>query len=151
MFSFLGRLFGTKEAVTEGVHALRDGLDVLYYTEEEKATDKAAAISEARSMLVRWMEATQGQNIARRLIALVVTSVWLLQYALSMIGDMIYPWLSDPDFSARFAVSSKAIAERADGMNGAMMLILGFYFAAPHMSEIIGAAIGKFSKPLPKG
>jgi hypothetical protein len=40
--------------------------------------------------------------------------------------------------------SAMAIGERADSMTGAMMLILAFYFAAPHMDKIVGAALGKF-------
>ena len=53
------------------------------------------------------------------------------------------PWLTD--YSIRLVESSKIIAERAESMNGAMMLILGFYFAAPHIGQIVTGAMDKFS------
>ncbi len=143
--SFIGRLLGAPEAMTEVVKAATSGMDALVYTDEERAGDAAADRTEARKMIVSWMDSTQGQNLARRLLALIITSVWLAQYAASLIGDMIEPWLTDPEFAGRFGASANAIAERAEGMNGAMMLILGFYFAAPHMSDIVGTALGRFS------
>ena len=43
--SFWGKVFGTDEAIKGAVTAVRDGLDALVYTDEEKAGDaeKSAA------------------------------------------------------------------------------------------------------------
>ena len=139
--SFWGRIFGTSDAVASVVDGVKNGLDALVYTDEEKATDAAKDRSEARSMLVGWMQATQGQNLARRLIALVVTAVWLAQYAASMLLSVIAVWVTEPD---RLKQSAVLISSSATQMNGAMMLILGFYFAAPHMGDIARAALNKF-------
>lgn len=142
--SWFGKLLGTDEAAGKMIDTLAGGFDKLHYGAQERAEDAAKDVSEARAMLVRWMEATQGQNLSRRVLAFIITGVWLFQFVGSMIGDMIMPWITDPSTSAAFAKSTEAIGGRAESMNGAMMLILGFYFAAPHLSAIIPAAMKKF-------
>jgi len=57
--SIFGRLLGSPASITSMVDGVKSGLDALVYTEEEKATDKAKAISEARSMVVGWMDKTR--------------------------------------------------------------------------------------------
>ena len=67
---------------------------------------------------------------------------------LSTLGDMIAPFLalhSDPAFMDAWRESSDAIDGRTEQMTGAMMLILGFYFAAPHLGKVIDGAMNKFS------
>jgi hypothetical protein len=113
------------------------------YTDQEKAGDYAAATSEARLMVVRWMEATQGQNLARRIIALAITAVWLLMYLIKTAGAVVSVWVEKPEL---WLDTAAVVGESAEAMNGAMMLILAFYFAAPHMEGIAKAAIKKFSK-----
>ena len=83
--SFWGKLFGTEKALNGIVDGVTNGLDALVYTDEEKAADAAADRSEARKMVVGWMAATQGQNLARRLIALSITGTWLGMYLISVL------------------------------------------------------------------
>lgn len=135
--SIWGKIFGTDEAIKGAVGAVKDGLDALVYTDEEKATDAAKERSEARSMLVGWMEATQGQNLARRLISLAVTGVWLLQYVVAQIASSIAVFWSEA--SGQLNALSALQLQSADNMSPAVMLILAFYFAAPHMSEVVKA------------
>ena len=68
--ALFGKLFGTEKATTALVENVSNGLDKMFYTDEEKALDGAKDRSEARSMLIKWMESTQGSNLARRCIAL---------------------------------------------------------------------------------
>lgn len=140
--SFWGKVFGTDEAIKGAVDAVKDGLDALVYTEEEKATDAAKERSAARSMLVGWMEATQGQNLARRVISLAITSVWLFQYIVAQIAASVALFWTEKakELQDLYNLNIKA----ADEMSGAVMLILAFYFAAPHMGEFAQAIIGKF-------
>lgn len=142
--ALFGKIFGTEKALNSIVDGVSNGLDKLVYTSEEKSDDAAKDRSEARAMIVQWMETTQGQNLARRFLALMITGVWLMMYAVSTLGEMVQPWLSDPDFAQRFSASADALGDRANNMNGAMMLILAFYFAAPQMGSIAKAAISKF-------
>lgn len=140
--SFWGKLFGTDEAIKGAVGAVKDGLDALVYTDEEKATDAAKERSEARSMLVGWMEATQGQNLARRLISLCITSVWLIQYIVAQLALSIAVFWTDK--ARELNELAKINTQNANDMGGAVMLILAFYFAAPHMGDFAQAIISKF-------
>jgi len=138
----LGKIFGTDDAINKTIDLAARGIDALVYTDEEKSVDAAKSRTEARTMIIKWMESTQGQNLARRFIALSITCVWLLQYLMAMIGSMIAVWVDNPD---KWIESVKVIGDYAENMNGAMMLILAFYFAAPHMGDIAAAAMDKFS------
>lgn len=157
---FLGRLFGTDKALEGVVNGVSKGLDALVYTDEEKAGDAAESRSEARKMVIEWMKATQGQNLSRRLIALSVTAVWILQYMVAQICDVVSVWvplkvvtLPSTIDGAKPVVqvinvwsqSADSIRAGAGEMSGAVMLILTFYFAAPHMGQVVTAAIGKFT------
>ena len=142
--SFWGKMFGTDEAIKTTIGAVKDGLDALVYTEEEKSVDAAKERSEARSMLVGWMEATQGQNLARRVISLAITGVWLSQYIIAQLASSIAIfWLEKTEQLSELA---KVNMQSAETMSGAVMLILAFYFAAPHMGDFAKAIIGKFQK-----
>ncbi|MFD2177865.1 hypothetical protein [Veronia pacifica] len=139
--SIWGRIFGTSQAVESMVEGVKSGLDALVYTDEEKATEAAKQRTEARAMVIQWMQATQGQNLARRLIALVITGVWVLQHLAGMLLSVISIWARVP---TPYETSARVISESAHQMNGAVMLILGFYFAAPHMGSIAEAALRRF-------
>ena len=142
--SFWGKMFGTDEAIKTTIGAVKDGLDALVYTEEEKSVDAAKERSEARSMLVGWMEATQGQNLARRVISLAITGVWLSQYIIAQLASSIAIfWLEKTEQLNELA---KVNMQSAESMSGAVMLILAFYLAAPHMGDFAKAIIGKFQK-----
>lgn len=140
--SFWGRIFGTEKALTGIVDGVTSGLDALVYTDEEKASDATKERSEARLMIVKWMESTQGQNLARRLIALSITAVWLLMYLIKSTVAVVSVWVDNPSL---WLETAKVVGNSAESMNGAMMLILAFYFAAPHMGDIAKAAMNKFS------
>lgn len=140
--SFWGKVFGTDEAIKGAVGAVRDGLDALVYTDEEKSQDAAKERSEARSMLVGWMEATQGQNLARRLISLAITGVWLMQYVVAQLAmSVAIFWTGKAKELNELATLNM---KSADDMGSAVMLILAFYFAAPHMGDFAQAIIGRF-------
>ncbi len=151
--SFFGKLFGTEKALGGIVDGVRDGLDALVYTDEEKAGDAAKDRSEARQMVVQWMSATQGQNLARRLISLSITGIWLLMYLMSVICGMIAIFTNDSGVvtSEKLLAVGVIAKNAAFDMNPAVMLILAFYFAAPHMGDIAKAVTGKFKQSVNKG
>lgn len=148
MFSFLGRLFGTEKALERVVDTAAKSIDALVYTEEEKAGDAAKDRSEARKMVVEWLAATQGQNLARRLIALSITGVWLFMYVLGQIVSIAAVFTNNVGVvtAEKLTIVSSISINSANEMSPAVMLILAFYFAAPHMGDIAKAAIGKFGK-----
>lgn len=151
--SFFGKLFGTEKALGGIVDGVTNGLDALVYTDEEKAKDAAQDRSEARKMIVQWMASTQGQNLARRLIALAITGTWLGMYLLSVIAGMVAVFTnSSGAVTAEKVNAVGTIAKSAAmDMNPAVMLILAFYFAAPHMGDIAKAVTGRFTQSVNKG
>ena len=141
-FGTLGKMFGSVTALDTVVGGVRSALDSLVHTEEEKADEAAKDRSEARAMVIEWMRATTGQNITRRFLACVVTGTWLLMYMLAAGMSLAAIWL--PDAVDVLAQSASLMGGYAQEMNGAMMLILGFYFAAPYMGSIVEGAMKKF-------
>ena len=143
MFSWIGKLFGSDKATASLIDNISNGFDKLHYGDQEKAEDAARSVSEGRQVLLQWLQGTSGSNLARRVIALTVTLIWSLQYVTSMILLALVPWL--PDYSTAMNASASSLQQSGDSVSGAMMLILGFYFAAPHLGSIVDKAMGKFS------
>jgi len=136
-------LFGTQKSADKIVDTVATGLDKLVYTDEEKADAAAKDRASARSMLVSWMQETSGQNVARRFIAISLTMLWGVIYGAKVVLVAIAPWF--PEYQPEIMQSAKSLEVSAHEMNGAMMLILGFYFAAPHIDKFINPFISKFS------
>ena len=143
MFGLLGKMLGSEKALGSAIGAVKDGLDALVYTDEEKAQDAAKERAAAREMVVGWMQATQGQNLARRFIALVVTLIWAAQYVIAIILDAAMPFAAQ-ETQPVLAQTADAIRSGGEQVTGAFMLVIGFYFAAPHLSAIVGGAMDKF-------
>lgn len=141
----LSRIFAGPETINNTVTAVKEGLDALVYTDEEKANDAAAERAAARGMVVEWMKATSGQNLARRWLAMAITTGWLCQYGAANLFSVIAVFSSDK-LAGKMVNASEVMGGYANQMNGAVMLILGFYFAAPHMANIVEAAMNKFGK-----
>lgn len=141
LMTFFGRIFGSPEAVNTVVEGVTNGLDALVYTDEEKANDAAEDRKAARGVLIQWFQNTQGQNLARRFLAFVITFTWLFQYFAVMGFNLAAVWVDAPE---KFMASATVVGDRADNMTGAMMLILGFYFAAPHLGQIVTGAMNRF-------
>ena len=144
MIKLFAKMFGSEKTLGQTVSAVTNGLDALVYTDEEKAQDAAKERAEARSMVVGWMERTQGQNIARRFIAIVVTLIWAIQYVAAMLIDASSIWMVE--YQKELVDTADSIREGGEQVTGAMMLVLGFYFAAPHLDKVVGGAMSRFSK-----
>lgn len=146
MFGFLGKVLGTDKALSKTVGMLGEGLDALVYTDEERAGDAAKQRTEGRQTFIEWVKASQGQNLSRRIIALMVVVAWLSQYLTATVLRVIAVWADATD---KYMQSGQVIADSAEGMIGAVMLIISFYFAAPYMDKIVVAAMSKFSVGVP--
>ena len=141
MRGWLGKIFGTERALESVVDSVSSGLDKLNFSDQEKAEFN----KKMSCVVVDWVSSSSGQNRTRRFLAISITFVWLLQYIFAMVSSAVAPWI-DPSSSLLLMKSVGAVGSYADGMTGAMMLILGFYFAAPHIGSFVGAAMDKFSK-----
>ena len=144
--SFWSKLFGTDKGIESVVNSVSNGLDALVYTDEEKSTAAAHDRSEARKMVIEWMGNTQGQNLARRLIALSLTMMWGVIHGIKTLLATYAPWADNAEQAKQIMASVAALEEATTQLNGAMMLILGFYFAAPYMGSVVEGALNKFGK-----
>lgn len=144
MWSFFGKLFGSDKATSQLIDNVSSGIDKIWYTEEEKAEDKQNARREGQALLMTWLSNTQGQNLSRRLIALSVTFSWIFM-KLAGVGVSIAGIWSDADIEKINQTNAILNSFGAD-MTGAVMLILGFYFAAPHLGRISEVAMANFGK-----
>ena len=144
MLSLFGKIFGTEKALSDVVKSASSAMDALVYTDEEKAQDAAKERAEGRQMVVAWMQSTQGQNIARRLIAVTITGMWALSKLVAFGLAVGSAWSNEN--AERYLTSAELAGEMVSDMDPAVMLILGFYFAAPYMGEIAKTALDKMKK-----
>ena len=144
--SFWGTIFGSNKATEKVIDTVASGLDKIWYTKEEKADDERESRREAQQFLLGWMDTTKGQNIARRALAILLAGIWGAMFIGTLLLKLVAVWITDPAIHANLLESAKLISEDIDQMTGAMMLILGFYFAAPHLDKIVGGAMQRFGK-----
>lgn len=140
--SFFGKLFGSDKALEKVVDTASGLLDEAFYTKEEKAADKAAARTEAQKMVIQWMEASTGSRLARRAIAFAITGTWLGMYWMTAVLAVCSVWATEA--SDKLKASGLIIDAAADVMVSPVMLILGFYFAAPYMGDLAKGALERF-------
>lgn len=100
----------TTETVADGIY---NGIDKIFYTEEEKAE----ASTRGFELFVKYQEATQPQNVARRLIAVQVVAVWLLFVVIAGLGIVF-----------GFDYKKELIDFIANVLNWPFMAIMTFYY-----------------------
>ena len=151
--SFFGKVFGSDAAIDKVIGHGKELLDDAFYTDEEKAADRAQAARETRGLVNEWIKNSQGQNLARRVLALSIGFVWLSLFLIATLLDLAGVFVDMPTavdagqvVYNKFSQASQIIDKRNDQMTGAIMLILGFYFAAPKISEIANTAMQKIAK-----
>lgn len=122
--SFFKMLFGSPETAVKTAGAIAKGVDSLVYTEEEKAANRARAMD----WLAKYMEATQGQNLARRLIALLVTVQWMVLVNIGVACEL----------SGLKEKAEYVFRVLTENVNEAFGLVMLFYFAAGALTRTFG-------------
>ncbi len=117
----LSFLTGGSETAGKVVDGVKSGLDMAFYTDEEKAI----ASKKMLDWKLDWLKATKPQNVARRVIAFGVTGLWVVNVLLLTLLTL---------FDSSRAEPVKAIIE--DIVNLPFMIIIGFYFAA-HVARVV--------------
>jgi len=108
-------IFGSKKNTETLVDGAVKGMDALFYTDEEKAEGMA----KTRDWFLRYLEASQPQNLARRFIAIVVVGMWAF---LVLLAAIAWQWSQDyADYV--FSVITDAVLTPFN-------IIIGFYFLA---------------------
>ena len=88
VFDILGRVFATPKSIEKTMDAVIATGDKLIYTQEEKA-DSAKLMAD---WYIRYLEATQPQAIARRLIAFLISVLWSAMIIAAVVAGV---WTGD--------------------------------------------------------
>lgn len=116
----MGSLFdfftGTSSTASKAVDGIISGADALIFTEEEKST----ANQKLLDWKLQWLQLTNPQNTARRVIAYGVVSLWVL---LILAGVISYGFKNTEFSSYIFKVLTDIVAIP-------FSIIIGFYYAA---------------------
>jgi len=128
MFGFLGRMFGSDKAGAAIIDNVSSGIDKIWYTEEEKAEDQAQAKREGMAVYMKWLESTSGSRVARRLIALMVTGIWVIEHLGAVMAGVGGIWADDP---TKLNETSRMLADHATNNNTLVGVVLLFYFGGP--------------------
>jgi len=141
--SLLGNLFGSGDAAGNIIDKTFGLIDKSFYTKQEQGEALMQAEADARQMTIKWLESTSGSRLARRVIAFAITGVWLLMFLSATASSLISIWVGDVA-ADKLADSTAILDGRIETMTPAVMLILGFYFAAPYMGDLAKGALQKF-------
>lgn len=85
MFSWL---FGNSEGANKTIENVSNGIDKIWHTDEEKSD----AQQKAFETFIKYQEATQPQNQARRLIAMMIVGLFVF---LVLLGVLVWPWMRE--------------------------------------------------------
>jgi hypothetical protein len=140
MWKIFSKLFASDKVVDSGISLI----DKAFYTDEEKAEDKQRASDRKDQLVIDWIEASKGSNIARRFIAVLVTFLWVFLFVFGWAVSQYAIW-SEKLTIEKLKLIQEANAPYLEQATGAMMLVLGFYFAAPFMGDIAKGALSRFS------
>jgi len=114
--SLFGWLFGAPKAAEKVLDGVMNAADKLVFTDEERAEMAA----KTREWFLKYLEASKPQNVARRLIAIVVSGAWVACIAIALVAKALG---SD-------AYAAYALKVLSDVVLTPFSIIIGFYFAA---------------------
>ncbi|GAF70801.1 unnamed protein product [marine sediment metagenome] len=109
----LRTIFGRPEDASKIIDGATKGLDKIFFTKEERAD----ANQKLSDWYLKYLEATSGQNVARRFIALVVVYLWA---GLILLGVTSRYWSVE--------LSDHIYHILQDVVMNPFLVIIGFYF-----------------------
>ena len=129
MFKLLGKIFGNGDILSGGIKMIDDA----FYTDSEKAEDKAKAISQKAEHKLNLLKAYAPFKIAQRYIAV----VFLFLFSISFIGILVATGLN--------AETQKYIdVIDAFKINYIMGMIVMFYFSGGLVESAKSPKVGKY-------
>lgn len=118
--SIFSVLFGGGSAATKTVETATGMMDNAFYTDQEKATNKNKMLD----WYLKYQGATAPQNVARRMIALIVTALWATLIIVAVVAHLLETTHGNDSFS-QFVFNTLK-----ENVNLPFSIIIGFYFAA---------------------
>lgn len=126
MKKIFGAIFGSSKNTETIVDGAVSGLDKLFYTDEEKAD----ARKDMREWWLKYLTATQPQNVSRRFIAIVVTLLWAFLVLLGIAAYMVAYLLTPEGAEVNAQMSQFIFSVLTDVVMVPFAGIMAFYFAA---------------------
>lgn len=111
--SLLKRIFGNPDDASKIVDGAINTLDNAFFTKQERSI----ASEKVSEFYLKYLAATQGQNLARRFIAVLVVSLWVLLIVCGVIVRAVS--LEFSEFIFRVLV---------DVVMQPFSIVIGFYF-----------------------
>ena len=126
MRKLFAAIFGSSKNTETIVDGAVAGLDKMFFTAEER--------SEASERVAEWylkyLAATQPQNLARRLIAMVIVILWAFLILVGIVARGVEVWLGVTVADGEQLFSAFVFMVLADVVMNPFLMVMGFYFAA---------------------
>lgn len=119
MKKILGAIFGSSKNTETIVDGAVAGMDKLVFTNEERAE----ANDKLNAWYIEYLQATQPQNLARRLIAMMVVGLWTATVVFGMIAKTVELFLGLDDQLSTFIYDVLL-----NVIMNPFLMIMGFYF-----------------------
>ena len=124
----LSTIFAGPKSIDKAMDAAIATGDKLVFTKEEKAAHKA----KMADWFLRYLEATQPQNLARRFLAVIVAGLWAGMTALTVIVGIIEYLMGIPEMP----IAGWIYKVLKDIVLVPFGIVMAFYFAGHYLKQI---------------
>jgi hypothetical protein len=153
MFGFVAKMFGSQKAGEKIIDGVVNGIDKLWYTDEEKAGDAAQAKREGMAVYMKWLESTSGSRIARRLLAVGAFSIWAVEHITAVIMRVLSNWFGDVTTLVdgttvivnKLSLSADYLTATALEMQTLVAVVFAFYFGGPVLVDASANMLKKWA------
>lgn len=123
--SIWASIFGSSENTGKIIDGATSGLDKIVFTKEERAD----ANQKLSDWYLKYLQSTQPQNLARRLIAMVIVWTWWLLVVFGVICRGIELWIFDtvPE-GVEYVYSEYVFKVLTDVVMRPFSIVISFYF-----------------------
>jgi hypothetical protein len=130
--NFLGRLFGSDNAIKKAADGIYNGVDQAFFTNQEKAQH-----------FLDLLKAYEPFKLAQRFLALTVTVPYVLTWLLSALMLFISAFV-DPEAGKRIEESARVLGElNNDTLGVPVSLVLAFYFGGGAVEGVVSRMAGR--------
>lgn len=120
----LKRLFARPEDGEKIIDGAVKGLDAMFFTDEEKSRANA----KLGEWYLKYLAATEGQNLARRLIAIIVVYLWAGFALLAAFARAVEIWFQRGAEQYAHPLSDFILALLVEVIMIPFGVVIGFYF-----------------------
>ena len=137
MLSVLKAIFGAPDILKTGAKLL----DEAVYTKQEQSEDERAFAlrvkNQQAAQIIAFMEATTGQNLARRYLAFAIVGVYLGVLVLGFLMIFAAAFVDEPALSAKLNQAGEAGHDILSELKVQFGLIMSFYFGSPLLKTVM--------------